>query len=191
MRPAFVSCVLCATCCDLCSGTPQSGRWAAHASRGRCSRRCRLDLGSLGLRWRSGFGCLVAGVWCLPALRASGIWLLASCLGPLVSCLWCLLSACPAHPDDGDSDDVPIRVLENCAVFNRTTHQFIPVLNLLMNDLSEDWVAAGIVRSVTQDASDSEDEDDTEEAPLVQLSSILEFSVHWVEKNGQSYRLDK
>ena len=93
--------------------------------------------------------------------------------------------------DDGDSDDVPIRVLDNFAVFNRTTHQFIPVLNLLMKELSEDWVAAGIVRSVTQDASDSEDEDDTEEAPLIQLSSILEFSVHWVEKNGQSYRLDK
>ena len=49
---------------------------------------------------------LVSGFWFLPALLASsGIWLLASCLGPLVTCLWCLPSACPAHPDDSDSDD--------------------------------------------------------------------------------------
>ncbi|EJF66181.1 S-adenosyl-L-methionine-dependent methyltransferase [Dichomitus squalens LYAD-421 SS1] len=92
--------------------------------------------------------------------------------------------------DDGEDDDVPIRMLENFAVFDRTTFEFVPVSRLLMEAPSEDWVGAGFVRSVSKDSVDSDDDEDSD-FPLVQLSSILEFSVHWVEKNGRSYSLDE
>ncbi|KAI1794705.1 S-adenosyl-L-methionine-dependent methyltransferase [Ganoderma leucocontextum] len=91
---------------------------------------------------------------------------------------------------DDEGDDVPIRLLNHFSVFHRVTKEFIPTFRLVTEEVCEDWVGTGFVHPYFGDATVSEN-DDCMESELVQLSSLLDCSVHWVTKHGRSYSLDQ
>ncbi len=92
---------------------------------------------------------------------------------------------------DDEGDDVPVRLLDHFSIFHRVTKEFIPAFCLLTEEVCEDWVGTGFVRPSFEDVATSEDADEEMESHLVQLSSVLECSVHWPIKDGQSWSLDQ
>lgn len=96
-----------------------------------------------------------------------------------------------ASDSDDEEDDVPIRLLDHFSIFHRRTHEFIPALRLLTEELCEDWVGTGYVRPSFGDTSTTEDEDEGMGSQLVQLSSVLECNVHWPVRDGRSWSLDQ
>ncbi|KAI0333620.1 S-adenosyl-L-methionine-dependent methyltransferase [Cubamyces sp. BRFM 1775] len=103
-------------------------------------------------------------------------------------------------PEEED-DTVPMRTLDDFAVFDAETRAFIPFERLLVWDDDADsatWVAVGTVDVVIESDSDDEDEDGDEDdldnmsdigagSQKLRLSTILECDAHFVSKEHGAF----
>ncbi|KAI0362522.1 S-adenosyl-L-methionine-dependent methyltransferase [Trametes cingulata] len=109
-----------------------------------------------------------------------------------------------------EEDSVPVRTLDNFAVFDSETREFLPFEQLLgtENTAHSTWVAAGPVGTYIEDSSDdsdsdedSNDEEDGGDDPVdavgvpdgaqrLQLTPILECDAHFVTRHGRNYDID-
>ncbi|KAI0373036.1 S-adenosyl-L-methionine-dependent methyltransferase [Pilatotrama ljubarskyi] len=115
-----------------------------------------------------------------------------------------------APEEDEEDDEVPVRTLDDFAVFDPETREFVTFERLLVsNDMSDSrWVAAGTVGAFTEDSSDDSDSDDDSDdegddandnvdgaevadgAQRLLLSTVLECDAHWVSKHGRTFSID-
>ena len=102
-------------------------------------------------------------------------------------------------PEEED-DTVPMRTLDEFAVFDAETRAFIPFERLLVWDDDTDsatWVAVGVVDVVVDTDSDDEDEEGLDNISDIgagpqklQLSTILECDAHFIEKEHGAFVID-
>lgn len=101
--------------------------------------------------------------------------------------------------EDEDEDEVPVRTLDDFAIFNSTTRDFVMFDELLAVREQEDYVlvGAGVVGAFVEDDSDDEDGEDMdmEAGPCdddkrLLLSEILECDAHFVTKQHDGWEFD-
>ncbi len=95
-----------------------------------------------------------------------------------------LILAGEAEPDDNFDDSIPIRTLDEYALYESGTRELLPSSVLLVDGLT--LQAVGTVHTYTEeeDFDDEASDDDMEGGQRVLLSPILECSVHWPLRGG-------
>lgn len=102
-------------------------------------------------------------------------------------------------PDEDEDDEIPVRTLDDFAIFNSATREFVVFDELLAVREQEDYVlvGAGVVRAFVEDDSDDEDGEDAdmEAGPCdddqrLLLTGILECDSHFVTKHYDGWEFN-
>lgn len=81
--------------------------------------------------------------------------------------------------DDSDDDDVPVRLLDDFAIYDWDTLRLVSIADLLDLEPSTRYGASGLVRPWTDDSTDDECDEDVFSSPLaIKLTPIIELNVH-------------
>ncbi|KAG6844921.1 hypothetical protein H0H87_002405 [Tephrocybe sp. NHM501043] len=94
-----------------------------------------------------------------------------------------IYSETPPENIEEQQDDVPVRVLDDFAVFDVSSNELVPIAQLYYQN-SRTFSASGLVRAYVCDQGneDEEDSEDDEKNSRIRLSTILKFDVHSISE---------
>jgi DNA (cytosine-5)-methyltransferase 1 len=82
-------------------------------------------------------------------------------------------------PNLGDTEEIPVRLLDNLTIYDWDTLRLVPITHLLDLRPGTRYGASGLVRPWIDNSDDDDsDEDDSATPVAMKLSSILELNVH-------------
>ena len=88
----------------------------------------------------------------------------------------------PSDPEDSGAEDIPVRLLDDFAIYEWDTLQLIPITELLRLKSHLCYGASGSVKPWADDTTDDDSVDDETGASsppqILKLSPILELNVH-------------
>jgi DNA (cytosine-5)-methyltransferase 1 len=90
-------------------------------------------------------------------------------------------------PDLGDTEEIPVRLLDNFTIYDWDTLRLVPLTHLHDLQPGTRYGASGLVRPWIDDSDeDDSDEDDSATPVVMKLSSILELNVHHFSASSSS-----